>query len=300
MTKVEHIEAVPKLPPRRPEAHKGDYGRVLVAGGSRGMVGAVALAANAALRGGAGLVTFAAPETIQLAAATLCPCATSEPLACQADGQLAAEAIRQFRKAAEAADVLAVGPGMGRGPRQQELVRAALDQTRPLVLDADGLNNLAAIPDWPAGRRCPLVLTPHPGEFSRLTGRSIADIQAEREASAVAAACSWRAGGPDDAPPLVVLLKGAGTVVTDGRRVRVNRTGNPGMATGGSGDVLTGLTAALLAQGLEPFEAASLAAHLHGRAGDLAAERLGEVSLLATDLLDFLPAALREAAGSDD
>ena len=291
----EHIESLAKLPPREADGHKGDYGRVLIVGGSRGMVGAVALAANATLRGGAGLATFAAPETIQLAAATLCPCATSVPLACDADGQLAAEAIRQFRQAAKAADVLAVGPGMATGARQRDLVRAAIEQDKPLVLDADGLNNLAQVAGWSALRRCGLVLTPHPGEFARLSGRSVGDIQADRLSAAVDTARQWLDAAPGGAGPLVLLLKGAGTVVTDGRRGRVNRTGNPGMATGGSGDVLTGLLAALLAQGLAPFEAACLAAHLHGRAGDLAAEQLSQAALIATDLLDFLPAAMKEA-----
>ena len=290
---IERVDALPALPRRRADGHKGDYGRVLIVGGSRGMVGAVALAANAALRGGAGLTTFAAPETIQLAAATICPCATSVPLACERDGQLAREALGEFRSAAEAADVLAVGPGLSVGTRQQELVRAAIEVAKPLVLDADGLNNLARLDRWPEMRRGPVVLTPHPGEFSRLTRRSIAEIQADRQGAAVAAVRQWLAVAPDR--PLVLLLKGAGTVITDGRRVRINETGNPGLATGGSGDVLTGLAAALLAQGLDAFDSASLAAHVHGRAGDLAAERLGQVSLIATDLLEFLPAAIREA-----
>jgi len=290
---VEFIEHLPSLPRRAADAHKGTFGRVLVVGGSRGMVGAVALASNAALRGGAGLVTFAAPEAVQLAAATLCPCATSVPLACGPDGELATEAVRQVRKAAEQADVLAVGPGLARGARQRDLVRLALEQERPVVLDADGLNNLAAIDGWPALRRCPLVLTPHPGEFSRLTGRGVADIQTDRQAAALAAARQWAEAAPTD-PTLVLLLKGAGTIVTDGRRVRINRTGNPGMATGGSGDILTGLIAALVAQGMSPFDAAALGAHLHGRAGDLAAEQLSQPALVATDLLGSLPAALSE------
>ena len=290
---IERIDVLPALPARRADGHKGDYGRVLIVGGSRGMVGAVALAANASLRGGAGLTTFAAPETIQLAAATICPCATSVALSCGGDGRLAPEAVGQFRRAAEAADVLAVGPGLGTGPRRQDLVHAAVELGKPLVLDADGLNNLARLARWPELRRGPVVLTPHPGEFSRLTQRPIAEIQADRQGAAVAAARRWLAAAPD--APLVLLLKGAATVVTDGRRVRINETGNPGLATGGSGDVLTGLAAALLAQGLSPFDAASLGAHLHGRAGDLAAERLSQVALIATDLLEFLPAAIREA-----
>jgi len=291
---VERVTSLPRLARRKREGHKGDFGRVLVVGGSRGMIGAVSLAANAALRGGAGLVTFAAPQPVQQTIASLCPCATSVALECDASGRLAAGAVRQVRQAAAGCDVLAVGPGMESGAVQQDLVRFVLSQPLPVVLDADGLNNLSAVADWPALRQCPLVLTPHPGEFARLTGRSVADIQAGRQAAVVAAARQWR---PDPkSPPLVVVLKGAGTIITDGRRVHLNDTGNPGMATGGSGDVLTGLAAALIGQGIPPFEAACLAVHIHGRAGDLAAEGVGEVSLIASDLLQFLPVAISERA----
>jgi NAD(P)H-hydrate epimerase len=280
MLQVQHVNAVRGLAPRRPDAHKGDFGRVLIVGGSRGMIGAVALASNAALRGGAGLVTFAAP-------------ATSLPLACDAGGELAEQSVAQMLQAAADCDALAMGPGMAVGPGQQRLIRAALGQDKPLVIDADGLNNLAAIDAWPSLVKCPLVLTPHPGEFARLTGRGAKEIQADREGAVLAAGNEWRrqSGGER---PLVCALKGAGTVVTDGRRMFINTTGNPGMATGGSGDVLTGLTAALIGQGLAPFEAACLAVHCHGRAGDLAAQTLGQVSLMATDLLEHLPAAMKE------
>jgi NAD(P)H-hydrate epimerase len=202
--------------------------------------------------------------------------------------------VRQVVQAAGRADVLAIGPGMATGSVQQQIVRAALELTCPVVLDADGLNNLAAIDGWPAIRRCPLILTPHPGEFSRLTQRPTKDIQARRESAVRAAMKNWLAAAPRGAGAIVCVLKGAGTVVSDGRRVYVNETGNPGMATGGTGDVLTGLTAALIGQGLKPFEAACLAVRCHGRAGDLAAEQLGQVSLIASDLLDFLPAAMKE------
>ena len=290
----QRVTSVPNLSPRESGAHKGDFGRVLVVGGSRGMVGAVALAANAALRGGAGLVTFAAPRTVQLTIAALCPCATSVALSCEAGDDLAPQSVREMLTVAKASDVLAVGPGLGVGVRQRDIVLAALEQKKPLVLDADGLNNLAVIDGWPARRRCPLVLTPHPGEFARLTGRSIADIQADRVSAAVEAAAKWAKPAAKDAPPLICALKGAGTVVTDAARVYVNDTGNPGMATGGSGDVLTGLIAALIAQGLAPFEAACLGVFLHGRAGDLAAAKLGQVAIIASDLLDFLPQAFGE------
>ena len=290
------VKDIRKLPLRSADSHKGTFGRVLVVGGSRGMVGAVALAANAALRGGAGLVTFATPRTIQLTVASMCPCATSVPLNCEEDGTLKASSVRQMLEEARKADVLAVGPGIGTGGDRQALVRAALGQSKPLVLDADALNNLSDIDDWPALRKCPLVLTPHPGEFARLAGRQVEDIQADREKAAVSAAREWGDPFTEGVPPLVCALKGAGTVVTDGRRVYVNKTGNPGMATGGSGDILTGLLAALIAQGLDPFNAACLAVLSHGRAGDLAAQQLGQVSLIASDLLDYLPAAMRQAA----
>jgi NAD(P)H-hydrate epimerase len=291
MADIEHVQDIPELPRRAPDAHKGDFGRVLVIGGSRGMPGAVGLAANAALRGGAGLVTFAAPETVQLTIAPVCPCATSTPLSCGGD-RLAAGALRQLAEAIKPMDVLAVGPGMDRGKDRQDVVRLCLEQPRPTVIDADGLNNLAAMKDWPAVRQCPLVLTPHPGEFSRLTGRGIGEIQSDRLNAATEAATDWAARANSDAP-LVLVLKGAGTIVTDGRRAYINDTGNPGMATGGSGDILTGLTAALLAQGLEPFDAVVLAVYVHGRAGDLAADQLGQASMIASDLLDHLPQALR-------
>jgi len=293
---IEQIDHLPTLPPRRSDGHKGNYGHVLVLGGSRGMIGAPALAANAALRGGAGLVTIAAPRVVQLFSAMLCPCATSVPLSCGADGQLSDKAGREFAQASKAATVLAVGPGMALGRRQQDLVMAAIEQDKPLVLDADGLNNLAKIDGWPERRRCPIVLTPHPGEFSRLIGKPIAEIQSDRQAHAVAACLAWAAPAADGAGPLVLLLKGAGTVVTDGRRVRINATGNPGMATGGAGDVLTGLIAALLAQGLEPLGAAVLAAHLHGLAGDLAAADLTQPAMIATDLLGRIPRAFQKVS----
>jgi NAD(P)H-hydrate epimerase len=301
MSKVSRVKVVPRLPRRRADGHKGLYGHVLLVGGSAGMGGAIAMAANAALRGGAGLVTFAAPRTIQPHLVSLCPCALSLPLACDESGQVAPAAVRQMLHDVKYT-VLAVGPGMGRGPGQRSLVQAALAQDRPLVIDADGLNNLAAIEGWPALRRCPMILTPHPGEFGRLTGRSTQEVQADRQELAVGAVRQWLEQSPAPAqsrppatsqspPPVVLVLKGKGTVVTDGRRLYVNNTGNPGMASGGTGDVLTGLTAALLGQGLEPFDAAVLAVYLHGLAGDLAARKLGEVSLIASDLVDFLPAA---------
>jgi len=288
---LQRITCVPRLPARQADAHKGSFGRVLVVGGSVGMVGAPSLAANGALRGGAGLVTVAVPAAVQQTVAGLCPCATSVPLACDAGGALTDEAAQQVTSAAESCDVLAVGPGLGVGGPQRDIVASVLTQARPVVLDADGLNNLSDIDNWPAMGSCPLVLTPHPGELARLTGTTVEQVQAERESAAADAARNWRR---DARAQLVVVLKGAATVVTNGQSVYVNDTGNPGMATGGTGDVLTGLIAAFIGQGLPPLAAACLGVWAHGHAGDLAAAHLGMVSLTAADLLDYLPAALQQ------
>ncbi len=291
MTETIRITDVPRLGQRERGGHKGDYGKVLIVGGSRGMIGAPALAANAALRGGAGLAMIAAPEPVQLFVAALATCATSIPLACDEDGVLLPAATRQVMDTAAGCDVVAAGPGFAVGNPQQQLIRALLEGDLPVVLDADGLNNLAKIDGWAELCRTPVVLTPHPGEFSRLTGRGITEIQSDRERIARDTAAAWARQVEAER---VLLLKGAGTVVTDGTRVYVNETGNPGMASGGAGDVLTGLIAALIGQGLAPFDAAVLGACVHGRAGDLAVGERGEPGLIATDILECIPTALAE------
>ena len=178
---------------------------------------------------------------------------------------------------------VAAGPGLGNTPAVGAVVRALLARANtPLVLDADALNALAEQTDILSKLRRPLIITPHPGEFARLIGRSTAEIQGDRETHAVALA---------QADHLIVVLKGARTVVTDGRRVYVNTTGNPGMATGGSGDVLTGVIAALIGQKLPPFEAAQLGVHVHGLAGDIARDQNGEIGMIAGDIVDSLPDA---------
>ena len=296
---IQRIEEVPVLPARPRDAHKGSFGRVLVIGGSRGMIGAPALAGTAALRAGAGLVTLALPAAVQLASAALCPCATSLPLACTESGDLAGEGVSEAMRAAAAADVLAVGPGLAVGGPQRTLVQAVLEQSLPAVVDADALNNLADIVGWAARRRCPLVLTPHPGEMARLIGRPVRDIQADREGIAIEAVTRWAADSPGGAGPLVLVLKGAGTVVTDGRQIFINDSGNPGMATGGAGDILTGVIAALIGQGMDLLDAAVLGVHAHGLAGDIAASEIGEISLIASDLSDYLPDAFGELMGEE-
>ncbi len=279
------VTTVPALPPRAPDSHKGDFGRVLLVTGSRGMSGAAVLCGSAALRGGAGLVRLAVPADVLAIVAAGNPCYMTAPLAADDQGRLAAQAEAEVLTLAAASDVVAAGPGLGHTPAVAAVVRALLARfAGPLVLDADALNVLAGQTEVLRGRTVPPVLTPHPGEFGRLLGRKVSGDPTERRELAVRFAAEHG---------VVLLLKGHGTVVTDGHRVHVNTTGNPGMATGGSGDVLTGLIAALLGQRLEPFAAAQLGAHLHGLAGDLARDDLGEASLIATDLIAYLPRALR-------
>ena len=278
---------LPRLPPRTSDAHKGTFGRVLVVAGSRGMTGAAVLSGAAALRGGAGLVRVACPVEVQPIVAMGNPCYMTVGLPHHADGTYSESSFDDVLRYASEADVLAIGPGLGNRSDVARLVRHLLTACpdTPAVVDADALNVLAADADeWPI-RNGPTVLTPHPGEFARMRKIPTAGVQANRENLAREFAARNR---------VVVLLKGQHTIITDGARTRINETGNPGMATGGSGDVLTGLLAALLAQGLSAFEASALAAWVHGHAGDLASAELSQVALTAADLLDYLPLVFRE------
>jgi len=280
---------IPGLPARPRAGHKGTFGTVLVVGGSRGMAGAAALCGRAVLRGGAGLCRVGCPASIQPQVAQMVPCATTLPLG-EGTGRLGPSALEPLVEEARRADCMALGPGLGQGPDQGALVRALIGRVAlPLVVDADGLNVLAGAEEGLGAGGAP-VLTPHPGEAARLLGTTPAMIQADREGAALRLA-RWCGG--------VCLLKGAGTVVTDGASLYVNATGDPGMATGGCGDVLTGLVAALLAQGMAPFEGACLGAWLPGRAGEFSAARLGPWSMTAEDLLEDLPRAFLERAAAE-
>jgi len=286
---MERMDTIPRLPPRKPDSHKGDYGRVFVLGGSRGLAGAACLCSDAALRAGAGLVTVGVPESVYPIVATKLTCCMTRALPETPYGTLA-EAGRD-ELAAELArwDVIALGPGISQNEETARVVRwLAAHLDKPMVIDADGLNCLAAsrpIALRPAGSSPPAsrILTPHPGEMARLADlRSAAEVQKDREEIAAAFAREHAA---------VVALKGHETVVTDGSRTFINPTGNPGMATAGSGDVLTGVVAALLAQMHAALDAATLGVYVHGLAGDIAAREKGQVSLTASDILDALPAA---------
>jgi len=284
---MQRIGDVPQPPSRPAGAHKGTAGLVLVVAGSRGMAGAAALVGNGALRAGAGLVRIATPDDALDTVAALAPCCTTAPLADWPAGEEAvgAENAKRVLALADGQDALAMGPGMGQSDAVARLVHDVLEgASAPLVLDADGLNVLADDARTALGRAAPpVVITPHPGEAARLLGTTAREVQADREAAAAVLA-DWTE---------VAVLKGAGTVVTDGSRLYVNETGNPGMATAGAGDVLTGMMTALVGSGMEPFDAAVLAVWAHGRAGDLAAERFGTLGLTAWDILGCVPEALR-------
>ncbi|MCS7305763.1 MAG: NAD(P)H-hydrate dehydratase [Thermoguttaceae bacterium] len=276
---------LPRLPPRRPESHKGDYGLSLIVGGSVGMAGAVALAGMAALRSGAGLVRLAVPEPCRDVVASFEPSYMVVGLPSDHEGRLCWNALERLEQWIQSATAVAIGPGLGRSPELTQMVGylyATLKQ--PLVVDADGLNALAE--SGKLGDKVPAVriLTPHPGEFSRLSG-GIKPSPTERAYYTQQYAAHWG---------VILVLKGHQTCISDGQQTWINPTGNPGMATGGTGDVLTGIITGLLCQGLGATEAARLGVYVHGLAGDLAAAELGQVSLIASDLLRFLPQAFQK------
>ena len=282
---MQRVTQVPSLPPRRSAAHKGSFGTVLVVGGSRGMAGAAALAGRAALEGGCGLSRLAVPGCLLDTVAAMAPACTTLPVAGTPRGRLHPRSAVEVLRALRAADVLAIGPGLGCDGSTTMAVRSILENSdRPTVVDADALNCLARIGGLGGltSKPATLVITPHPGEAARLLGVPTDEVQAARQTAAARLATEG----------VVVLLKGQGTVVTDGHQVYINETGNAGMATGGSGDVLTGLVAALLAQGMEGFDAAVLAAHVHGAAGDRAAEEKGQASVTAESVLRCLGSSL--------
>lgn len=267
------------FPPRDPESHKGDYGKVLLLCGSEGFAGAAALAAKAALRSGSGLIYTGVPQAVYPIVAAKLDAPMAFPLP-DKDGKLSPEALPEILKRLETVDACLLGPGLGRSPEVDALVLEVIRHCRvPLALDADGINAAAGHIDVLRGAACPLILTPHEGEFRRLTRKAEQDrIDGARNLALETGA--------------VILRKGHTTVITDGKETYVNHTGNAGMATGGSGDVLSGILVSILGRGIPALEAAAAAAWLHGRAGDLAAARLGQYAMGPGDLLDELPRLL--------
>ena len=271
--------SLPALPARRTDSHKGDYGRTLLVGGSRGMAGAIGLSGMAALRMGAGLVTLAIPADCLTTVAAYEPCYTTVPLPCDREGRIRLEAAEGALQRSLDMDAAGLGPGLGRSSELNRFVARLVRRIAcPLVVDADGLNAVADVPNVWSRARGPRILTPHPGELARLAGTDIPSrSEAIRHTRRLAK--QWN---------VVIALKGHRTYVTDGIAEYTNATGNPGMATGGAGDVLTGILVALLGQGMAPFDAACLGVYLHGSAGDLAAERWGYWGLTARDLVPAL------------
>lgn len=285
---MEIVREVPTLRDRPDDGHKGTFGKVCIVAGSVGMAGAAALAGRAALRSGAGLVRVAIAHSALSTVAALEPCYTTIALSEDSVGRVSAKAIHTILDAAAENDVVAIGPGLGTSAGLRSVIETLVQQEGlRLVIDGDGLNNLAMLPDWPCKRRADVVLTPHPGEMKRLWSGLLREVlpSDRQEAARHMAQISG----------CVVALKGAGTVVTDGHRVYVNNTGNPGMATAGSGDVLTGVITALMGQGLNSCDATVLGVYVHGAAGDIAADTYGQISLTATNIIEALPEAFRKS-----
>lgn len=280
-----------RLAPRTASSHKGDFGTALLVGGSRGMAGAIALAGMAALRSGAGKVRVAVPDLCLETVAQWEPSYMTLGLDCDERGFIQPTALDQIQELATAATCVAIGPGLGTNAGLSKLVDWLFRMLpQPLVVDADGLNALASAPGGLSQAAGPRVLTPHPGEFARLCkacGMNADKTPEVQRANAIELAARLN---------LVLVLKGHRTLITDGHTHYHNTTGNPGMATGGSGDVLTGVITALICQGLAPLAAARLGVFAHGLAGDLAADKIGQVGLIARDLLEHLPAAWKLVA----
>lgn len=277
---LNHETVLSNLPDRDPWGHKGTFGKLLLLCGSRGFTGAAYLAAMGALRTGAGLVFLGVPESIYAIEAVKLNEPVVFPLPDQ-DGKLSALAVPEILKRLPQMDAVLVGCGLGQSDGTLAVVKAVLENAKcPVVLDADGINVLATHKDILRGRSGSTILTPHDGEFGRFGG----SIGPDRMASAETYARQWNS---------IVLLKGHETCVTDGEAGYINRTGNPGMATGGSGDVLAGIIVSFLGQGIPPLEAAACGAWLHGAAGDLCAKELGQYGMLPTDMLLRLPRLLK-------
>lgn len=289
---MQMIEQIPAPPTRPMDGHKGTFGTVIVIGGSSAMFGAPAICARAAFRAGAGLVKIAAAEQLLPAVLGIEPCATGIVL----DGPVRNRVDSVISSDLHDNAVLAVGPGLAGGKATRKFVQVLLNVDKPLVLDADGLNHLAkigaALPECKA--HAPRILTPHPGEFKRLAKPHNIDLSPTDPDQRVQAAAALA-----KVHQCVVLLKGQNAVVSDGERAFVNQTGNPCLATGGTGDVLTGMISSFLAQGLDSFDAACLGIHTHGLAADAWADKFGKAGLRAIELPDALPGILKHLRGEE-
>lgn len=277
---LDHQSVLNILPDRDPWAHKGNFGKILMLCGSRGYTGAAVLAAMGALRSGAGLVYMGVPESIYAIEAVKLTEPIVFPLPDE-DGKLSVNAVQVILGLLPKMDAVLIGPGLGQSKGTLAVLKAVLREfTRPVVVDADGINLLSQHKYLLRGRTAPTVLTPHDGEFIRLAGSLGTDRLDSAAAMARELGC-------------IVVLKGHETLITDGAVCYRNRTGNPGMAVGGSGDVLAGILVSLLGQGIKPMEAAAAAVWLHGAAGDRCAQKLGQYGMLPSDMLEELPRLMK-------
>ena len=276
------------LPKRKSDAHKGECGRIFILGGSSGMTGAVCLSAMGALRSGAGLVTIGTADCER----GIVACKITEAMTVgfvSVSGCVGFADREKVKEIAEKSDVFVLGPGIGREKETKDLVLWLIQNVKTkIVLDADGLNAISTNIDVLKGRKGEIVLTPHQGEMSLLCGKTVEEIKSDREKTAFDFAKKY---------DITVVLKGKNTIITDGNKIFVNPTGNAGMATGGSGDVLSGVIGSLIGQGLSAFDGAVLGAYIHGRAGDLAKKDKGEMGLIASDISENLPCAIKELSG---
>ena len=280
MLELNHQAVLSILPDRDENAHKGDFGKILLLCGSKGYTGAAYLAAMGALRSGAGLVFLGVPESIYAIEAVKLNESIVFPLP-DDGGKLSAEAIPEILDRLPKIDAVLIGCGLGQSEGTLSVVKAVLENAKcPVVVDADGINVLSTHKDILRGRKYPTILTPHDGEFRRLGGEIGDDRMASAEAVAKELDC-------------IVLLKGHITCITDGKTGYVNPTGNPGMAVGGSGDLLAGIIVSLLGQGIEPIRATAVGAWLHGAAGDVCAAEIGQYGMLPTDMLSVLPRLMK-------
>ncbi len=275
------INRPPSLPPRPVDGHKGLFGRVLIVGGSDEMIGAPVLAGEAALRTGSGLVQVAMPREVLAAGLSVVP----ELVGMSLDETNAS--TQKLLEAAEKADVIAVGPGLGQSPSLGPRLDALFRIKKPMVVDADALNYLSSLGSWPKFFAAQAVLTPHPGEMKRLAKLFGQDeVPSDEKGRIEIALKAAKTFGQ------IILLKGHRTIVTDGKKLYINKTGDSSLSKAGAGDVLSGILASLIGQKMPPFDAACAAAHLHGKAGELAGKRLGRRSVLARDVIDAIPDAI--------
>ncbi len=290
------VTKLPKLAVRKKNTHKGSYGRVLVLAGSPGLTGAAYLCSKAALRSGSGIVTLGIPESLNPIMETKLTCVMTCPLPETKASTLSNKGRKDILKLCETHDAIALGPGLSQQPETRGLILWLIKNIDcPMVIDADGLNALTNKTDTLQKIKNSVVLTPHPGEMSRLAGLGFArDVQQERmnTAAQFVQSIQKKITAPNK---LVLVLKGDKTIVNDYRKVYVNhRSGNPGMATAGSGDVLTGVIVSLIGQGFDVFDASQLGVYLHGLAGDIAAKKKGELSMIASDIIEYLPDAFKQ------